>query len=309
MPLQRHRRSGWRRAALLGVVQGVAEVVPVSSSAQLTLLPWLLRHPEPADRTLEAALLHAGSCAGIGWALRTELRGLAGRELALLGAASVPAAVAGLLAADTVERRLGRPPQLAVLLAGAGALLWIVDRRAGDGNAQVTSRSATWAALAQPLALVPGVSRSGATLTALRAAGVARPAAERFALLMSLPVTAGAAGLTLWRAARTQPDPAQARRRTTATVPSALAQSAPGLLAAAVTAAATVTRRRRHPPAGYGAPALYRLTVATAVAVRLAIRRQPRGEAAATTVRGGAPSGGRQVAAPTVMASQPPLPD
>ncbi|TAL13260.1 MAG: undecaprenyl-diphosphate phosphatase, partial [Frankiales bacterium] len=77
-----------RRGAALGAVQGAAEVVPVSSSAQLVLVPWLLGWEQPADRTAFAAGLHAGSCAGLAWALRDELRRLTPREVLVLGAVS-----------------------------------------------------------------------------------------------------------------------------------------------------------------------------------------------------------------------------
>jgi undecaprenyl-diphosphatase len=105
-------------------------VVPVSSSAQLVLLPWLLGWTPARDRTTFAAGLHAGSCVGIGWALREELRALDRRTLLLVAGASLPAAVVGAVAADAVEQRLGRPPQLAALLAGAGLVMWAVDARA-----------------------------------------------------------------------------------------------------------------------------------------------------------------------------------
>ncbi len=257
------------------MAQGVAEVVPVSSSAQLVLLPWLLGWEQPADRTTFAAGLHAGSCLGIAWALRSELRALHPGEIALLAGASIPAAAAGLLAADVVEERLGRPPQLAALLAGAGALMWWVDARAAtrDGRRVVTvrpSRAVTataaprpvtpvqsaLAGLAQAAALVPGVSRSGATLTALRAAGVDRAAAERFSLLLSLPVTAGAAGLTLARTDR-----------------STLRALGPGLAAGTVTAAlagaVAATRRTARPGTPLTGAALYRLGLAAGVVARL----------------------------------------
>jgi hypothetical protein len=108
----------------------VAEVVPVSSSAQLVLLPWLLGWPPARDRTTFAAGLHAGSCLGIAWAMRGELRALDRRTALLVAGASLPAAVAGALAADAVEERLGRPSQLAALLAVAGLGMWAVDARA-----------------------------------------------------------------------------------------------------------------------------------------------------------------------------------
>ncbi|MCW2667949.1 MAG: pyrophosphate phosphatase, partial [Frankiales bacterium] len=109
-------------------MQGVAEVLPVSSSAHLALLPGLLGWPDPPHRTTFAAALHAGSTLGICWGLRRDLAALArsrtGRRTALLAAAtSVPAAVAGLIGGDAVESRLGRPRQVAALLAGAGLLL------------------------------------------------------------------------------------------------------------------------------------------------------------------------------------------
>ena len=256
----------------------------MSSSAQLVLLPWLLGWEAPADRTAFGAGLHAGSCLGIAWALREDLRRLTVRDAAVLLAASVPAAVAGALAADAVEERLGRPPQLAALLAGAGALMWWVDARAGRDeppapvppqtpqppNHMITSDTpgvsdvimgvaptqVALAGLAQVAALVPGVSRLGATLTALRAAGVDRASARRVSLLMSLPITAGAAGLSLARAER-----------------SALRELGPGLAAGVLTAgmaaatAATVDRARPGRP--LTGAALYRLGLAAVVTRRL----------------------------------------
>ena len=287
---------------MLGLVQGVAEVVPVSSSAQLALVPELLGWEQPVNRTTFAAALHAGSCLGLAWALRGDLRRLTLRELVVLGAVSVPAAAAGALAADAVEAKLGRPPQLAALLGAAGAVMWWVDARAERTAADlepdaahdpglavtvrrgrppdslsarpdshratgttcarptrpagVTTRAAAAAALAQVAAIVPGVSRSGAALTALRAARVDRASAERFSLLMSLPITAGAAALTLARADRV-----------------ALRAMAPalaaGIPAAAGAAALTATRRRAHPGRPLTGAAVYRLALAAAVAVRL----------------------------------------
>lgn len=166
----------------------------------------------------------------------------------------MPAALAGYLLADLVEGRLGRPAPTAVLLAGAGIALWAADLRPQDRP--LDARAVVAASVAQVVALAPGVSRAGATLTALRLARVERKEALRFSTLMSLPVTAGAAGLSLWRAR-------------------GLAKGAAvGAPVAAVTgfAASRVLSRRADllPPGA----ALYRLGVAAAVAVRL--RRQQR---------------------------------
>ena len=237
-------------------MQGIAEVVPVSSSAQLSLLPWLLGWPAADDRTGFAAGLHAGSCVGIGWALRHDLRALDTRTAGLLAATTVPAALAGATLADAVERRLGRPGPTAALLALAGLVLWRADL--APGTRPVGPRAAAVASLAQVLALAPGVSRSGATLTALRSCGVDRDDAIRFSLLMSLPVTAGAAVLSLARTRR----------------------PAPGVLLGAPVAAlagAVVTDSvRRRGAAVAPVAALYRVGLAAAVAVRLGQQRRTR---------------------------------
>lgn len=240
------------QGAVLGAVQGVAEVVPVSSSAQLALLPRLLGWPQPPDRTAFAAALHAGSCAGIAWALRDDLRDLRAAGLVRLVALSAPAAAAGLLAADAVERRLGTSRQLAALLAGAGGLLWVADRRPQQHD--VRRSDAVTAAAAQALALVPGVSRSGAVLIALRARRTSRPAAHRHALLTGLPVSAGAAAFTLLRS-----DSAALRGSTPALVA--------GVPVAAIAAAAATRRATRAAPPVTSAT-LYRLALAVLVATR-----------------------------------------
>lgn len=251
----------WQQASL-GLVQGVAEVYPVSSSAQLTLLPWLLRWPAAADRTGFAAGLHAGSAAGLALALRPDLRALDRAAVRRLLATSAPAAVLGLLAHGPVERRLGRPGPTAALLALSGLALLAADTRPAGGGRGATGASPddaphgprpgpgdlTAAALAQTAALVPGVSRAGITLTALRARGVDREDAFRLSLLMSLPVTAGAAALTAVRA-----------------------RQAPPVLSTAVAGAAAYAAARRLRPTRttVALSVLYRLGVAAAVGARL----------------------------------------
>jgi undecaprenyl-diphosphatase len=243
---------------VLGVAQGCAEVVPVSSSAQLVLLPYLLGWEHSSEHATFAAALHAGSCLGIGWVLRDEVRSLDLRTAGLLAGTCLPPAVAGYLIADRVEERLRQPAHLATVLAAAGALLWAVDRRAEGHQRGVTvgARQAALASFAQIPALAPGVSRSGATLTALRASGVDRAPAERFSLLMSLPVTAGAALLTL---ARTD-------RRTLRALGPSLAAGAGCAAVAGAAAARALQRRPGRPATG---PTLYRLALAAAVARRI----------------------------------------
>lgn len=137
-------------------------------------------------------------------------------------------------------------------MGAAGVLLWVADRRPAERS--VGGREAAVASLAQVAALVPGVSRSGATLTALRALRVKREDAMRFSMLMSLPITAGAAALTMLRAR---------------TVPRAVPTLLSGV-AAGVTAGVASGGSHRL----VSGAALYRLGVATAVAFRL--RRESR---------------------------------
>lgn len=240
-------------------MQGVAEVLPVSSSAQLSLLPYLLGWPEPAHRTAFAAALHAGSCAGIAVALRTDLTVLDRRRAAALALTCLPAAVAGLLVDDAVERRLGGPGQLAGSLAGGGLLLWAADRRP-QHQVAAGPRELAVAALAQVTALVPGVSRTGATLTALRLMRVERAEAARTSLLMSLPVTGGAALLPLTRSGG-------------ATLRALAPALAAGVPAAAVAGALAATAWRRRPARPVTVAAVYRLALAAVVAQRLRSRR------------------------------------
>ena len=221
----------------------------MSSSAQLSLLPWLLRWESPNDRTGFAAGLHAGSALGIALALHDDVRTA---DIGGLARATLPAAAVGFLVQDLVERRLGGPGRTAAALAGAGVLLWLADRR--PELRPVSPADTSVAGLAQVAALVPGVSRSGATLTALRMRGVGRDEALRHSLVLSLPVTLGAAGLTTWRT-----------RQAPALVPTALAAATSW---AATRAVLPVTPRL------FPGSAVYRLGIAAVVAARL--RRENR---------------------------------
>jgi len=253
----------------------VAEVYPVSSSAQLTLLPWLLGWQPPADRTRFAAGLHLGSALGVAAALRDDVRALNPAQVRRTVLSAAPAAVAGLLLHGAVERRLGRPGPTAALLAAAGLALLVADRHAESPGPMTPSRS-RWggfvgesnldsptkppqgvgelrgAAAAQVLALAPGVSRTGATLTALRGRGVPRDEALRTSLLMSLPITLGAAGLTAIRGREVPP-----------VVPTVVA----GI------SAYTAARRVRATERFVTTSVIYRLALAAAVAHRL--RKDP----------------------------------
>lgn len=194
------------QAAILGAVQGISEFLPISSSAHLYVVPTLLGWPYAGvafDVALHWGTLIALVAATWGdwWRLardafaadpatRSATRGLWVR----IAVASIPAAVAGLLLEGVAETHLRALPLQAAMLALFGFLLWWVDRVRPPGE----DRSAPgWAACltvgcAQALALVPGVSRSGVTITAGRALGLSRISAARFSFLLATPITLGA---------------------------------------------------------------------------------------------------------------------
>jgi undecaprenyl-diphosphatase len=188
-----------REALALGLLHGPVELVPVSSSGHVAAIPWLLGW-EVAEwdgerrKELEVAL-HAGTALALLLVARpSRLRP------GLLAAAVLPPALAGLAFERPIERRLGTPPTLALgLLAGAAALV-LADRAPSARAADDASvRDGLALGLAQAAALIPGVSRSGATLAAARALGFARPDASRLSWEVALPVLLGASGLKAWR--------------------------------------------------------------------------------------------------------------
>ena len=198
------------QAFVLGAVQGITELLPISSSAHLFLFPTLLGWPY-FGVTFDVAL-HAGTLLALvvayldDWlgmarnffspdrAKRTEARALFG----MICVATVPALAAGLVLGD-LEDRLRSVLLIASLQLCFGILLWVSDRFSRPGRDDLVPGWATsiGVGLAQCLALVPGVSRSGITMTAGRAFGLSRLAAARFSFLVSMPITLAAVSYTL----------------------------------------------------------------------------------------------------------------
>lgn len=197
-------------AIVLGITQGLSEFLPISSSGHLRLVPWLFRWNDFAgneglEKTFDVAL-HLGTLIGAIAYFRSDIvrylraaftpsgRGTQDRRLAwLIAISSVPAAVTGALFADVIERKTGFIWLIATMLIVFGLLLAWADRRTGGRPIEeLTARDALVMGLAQALALQPGVSRSGVTMTAGRFHGMDRDAAVRFSFLMSLPIIAGA---------------------------------------------------------------------------------------------------------------------
>jgi undecaprenyl-diphosphatase len=190
------------RAIVLGAVQGPTELLPVSSSAHLTLVPWFLGwRREDGDADLEKTFgvaLHAGAAAallvGQRHVIADELRTFDSRKAAVLGLSFLPAAVFGVLFERMIEERLGGPvPTAAGLLAGAGAMV-AADRTPQDRDrGQATAVDGIALGFAQAAALAPGVSRNGATLSVARWRGFTRQHANMLSRTVALPVIVGAA--------------------------------------------------------------------------------------------------------------------
>ncbi len=198
-------------AAVVGAVQGLTEFLPVSSSAHLYIVPTLLGWKYEGLAfdvalhwgTLLALLL---AFARFWWTMARDLvsppgprRAEAWAIMSRLVVGSIPGAVAGVLLQDLAESRLRSLPLQALMLAIFGGLLWAADRFRGPGRATpVPGWGATLTVgFAQALALIPGVSRSGITMTAGRMAGFDRVSSARFSFLLATPITLGAGLLEL----------------------------------------------------------------------------------------------------------------
>jgi undecaprenyl-diphosphatase len=204
--------SDWQ-ALVLGIVQGLTELLPISSSGHLILVPWLAdwhyleAHPD-FNKTFDVAL-HLGTLvavvvyfwsdvvryvtAGFRSVRRRSVTGPDERIAWYVFAATIPTAFAGAAGEDVIEEHLGQPWQIAILLAVFGVLLWLADRLPERRTIQELRFGTAFAiGISQILALVPGVSRSGITITTGRAAGLDRDSAARFSFLLLIPVVFGA---------------------------------------------------------------------------------------------------------------------
>lgn len=199
----------WIEAVVYGVVQGATEYLPVSSSAHLALVPWLFGWDKPSFAfdvlvqlgTLFAVIVYLWSdirkiCVAFfrGLITRKPFADVDARKGWLILLATVPAVLLGFTIKDFVEEAFGNPTEVLIELFGTGVLLLVAEavsrRRAADRPIGVTA--ALWIGLGQALAILPGISRSGATIAAAVSLGVSREEAGRFSFIMSVPVMLGA---------------------------------------------------------------------------------------------------------------------
>ena len=271
MAARSRARLPLRHAIALGLAQGPTELLPVSSSAHTALIPLLLDWPygdlDGEQRKSFEVALHAGAGIALAIDMRTELlaamRDLDGRRVLTIALSLLPAALAGLALGPLIERRLGGPRSIAAGLAAGSVAMAVADARArSDERSEDDARPRDGLVLgvAQTVALAPGVSRYGATLTAARARGFSRSGAQTLSWHSALPVMLGASAL-------------QGARLAHRGVP---AGSAAPLAAGAGSAflstllSARILRRPAHALLPYS---LYRLLLAALVLARLHGRR------------------------------------
>ena len=214
-------------AIVLGIVQGLTEFLPISSSGHLEIVPWLFNWNDYDSQATAKAFdtaLHLGTLGAVFIYLRRELvvylrSGLQvafrrqstspviGKQAWFLVASAIPAGVVGIIFEDSITEKLGTPNLIAVSLVVFGLLLVWADRRATAAQssrdvANLSLRDALIIGTAQVFALNPGTSRSGITITAARLSGFSRDAAARLSFLMSVPIIGGAVVFKLaqlWR--------------------------------------------------------------------------------------------------------------
>ena len=207
-----NKLTDWQ-ALILGTTQGLTEFLPISSSGHLILVPWLfnwhyLENHDAFNKTFDVSL-HLGTLIAVLAYFRLEAVALAGAWFRSIGkraietgeerlawfvvVATIPAAVFGALGESFVESKLGQPYQIAIFMAVFAIVLWYADKTPVTRKMEEFDlRTAIGVGFAQALALAPGVSRSGITISAGRFLGLSRDDAARFSFFLYAPVVAGA---------------------------------------------------------------------------------------------------------------------
>jgi undecaprenyl-diphosphatase len=195
----------WLQALVLGILQGLTEFLPVSSSGHLAIVEHLWSMPESA-RVALTAVLHIGtalalvvyfaprlgSVARAAFGRASEVRSESRRTIACIALGSVPAAIVGLFFADAVDAAFSSPTLIGSMLIVTGGLLF-ATRFARERSVRVVWLTAAIIGLAQAAAILPGISRSGATIAVAVLVGIGREDAFEFSFLLSVPVVFGAA--------------------------------------------------------------------------------------------------------------------
>jgi undecaprenyl-diphosphatase len=215
------------QALILGIVQGLTEYIPISSSAHLIIIPWLFGWHDPALISLSFDVaLHLGTLVAVIWffaadwvrLIRAGLASLLQRRIGtdpdrklawLLVIGCIPGGIAGVLGESKIDALFHQPNVpikmiaiivMGIIIAALALTLFIIERLARHTREMdsLTFKDAIIIGLAQAIAIFPGVSRSGSTITAGLALNLKREAAARFSFLLSAPIIAGAALKSVW---------------------------------------------------------------------------------------------------------------
>lgn len=215
------------QAIILGIVQGLAEFIPISSSAHLIIVPWFFQWDDPVlDSLTFDVALHMGTLvalllffgpewirlirAGVASIVERKIGGDPDRKLAwLILIGTIPGGIAGVIGESKITELFHKPNApiqpaamivLAILMALLGLALFVAERIARHlrGMESLTLKDAVLIGIAQAFAIFPGVSRSGSTITAGLALGLQRESAARFSFLLSAPIIAGAGAKSLY---------------------------------------------------------------------------------------------------------------
>lgn len=216
-------------AVLLGLVQAITEFLPVSSSAHLLIVPWIFGFQSPG-LAFDAAL-HIGTSTALLWYFWGDFVRIIrerGRLLRLILIASIPGGVVGFFGEKVIDAVFHEGPA-AITISAIGILIatgviWMIDRSAQDKKKieQLGRRDAILIGVGQALALIPGVSRSGATIAAGLAIGLKREDAARFSFLIGTPIALGAGLYKLLGVAQSQPSSSELVQMSVGIIVSAL---------------------------------------------------------------------------------------
>ena len=198
---------------ILGIVQGITELLPISSSAHLNIIPWMfgwLSQPGFSEKFAGFDVaLHFGTLlaivlvffkdwiqlikGGFNYVVKKE-KTVQGRMFWYIVLATIPGGIIGFLLDHFCENTLNRPLIIAIALIVMGIVLYIVDKKAKNKvkYEEMTLKQTFLIGLSQALAFIPGVSRSGITMTTARAMGITREAAAKYSFLLSTPIVFGA---------------------------------------------------------------------------------------------------------------------
>jgi undecaprenyl-diphosphatase len=186
-------------AVILGIIQGITEFLPVSSTAHLILVPWFFNWSGEVNTLTFDVALHAGTLLSLlfcFWKDWIELIAKKQRLFGMIVLASIPAGLAGFFLNDLAEQTLRSPLLISMMLIVIGVVMLMAEKaKTHKGLDALRLNDAMAVGIAQSLAIIPGVSRSGITISTGLFRGVEREASARFSFLLSTPIIAGAAVL------------------------------------------------------------------------------------------------------------------